>query len=73
MFVDIGGDEGALRHHLQPLVARCVERAPDQAAADPLPLDRWRHPGMGEDDRVALQLISGDRCLAVRHQREFLF
>src|SRR3546814_18686584 len=49
---DIGGDEFALRHHFQPLVARGIERGADQLARHPAPLDR------SEERRVGNECVS---------------
>src|SRR3546814_17115696 len=70
---DICGDEFALRHHFQPLVARGIERGAEQLARHPAPLDRLGHLGMREDDLPALALIGGDRAVTVDVEFEFLF
>src|SRR3546814_11288436 len=70
---DIGGDEFALRHHFQPLVARGIERGADQLARHPAPLDRLGHLGMREDDLPATALIRGDRAATVEVEFDFLF
>ena len=73
MPLDIRRDERALCHDLQTAVPCAVERAADQLARHAAPLDRLGHQRMGEDDRVALQLIGGEGTVPVDHQFEFMF
>src|SRR3546814_14895976 len=53
---DIGGDEFALRHHFQPLVARGIERGADQLSRHPAPLDRLGH--RSEERRGGKECVS---------------
>jgi hypothetical protein len=63
--------ERALRHHLQPLVARAVQRGADQLGCNAPPLDLCRDVRMGKDDPLALALIGGQRAMTADVQFEF--
>jgi len=73
MPLDIGRDERALWHDLQPAIAHLVECAADQLACHAATFDRFGYDGVGEDDRVVLQLIGSEGTVPVDHQFEFMF
>ncbi len=73
MPLDIGGHERALRDDLQPTIARRVERAANQRAADPATFQFGRHERVREDDLRAFQLIGGDRAPPLDYRKQAPF
>jgi RecA-family ATPase len=62
---DVSGEKGADRDHLEPALARRVEREADQRRADALAFVARRHFGVGEHDLAAEQIVFRDRNAAV--------
>jgi hypothetical protein len=51
VLLDVVGDERAEGHDLEPLSARVVQRADDEAAAEAAPFERLVHLGVDEARR----------------------
>lgn len=64
MLAQIGGEEGADGHHLQPALPRRGEAGLDQRGAEPLAAMTFRHHRMVEADHAREQVVGGEGDLA---------